>query len=177
VSRWAGLIVFLAEIAKGVFTALLAQTWQLSDTMTGLAVLAAVAGTRWSIWIEGRGGRANTLGVAALLVISWPSVGIGLLIWGVARFLTKSSFWATRCWLLSLPMTLGLATGSWSYAAMGAALCLFYLSEHKTGSDDHTILKETWPSLWAFLTAPPRQNQTSPQGNRDQLFHSEARDK
>jgi glycerol-3-phosphate acyltransferase PlsY len=157
VSRWAGLIVFLAEIAKGVATVLLAQSWQLSEAMTGLAVLAAVVGTRWSIWLRGSGGRANTLGVAALLVLSWPAVAIGVAIWVAARVLTKSSFWATRCWLLSLPVSLGLATMSWWYAGLGAVLAVFYLSEHKTGTDDHTILKETWPSLWAFLTAPRRR--------------------
>ena len=156
VSRWAGLIVFLAEIAKGALTVLLAQKWQLSEPMTGLAVLVAVAGTRWSIWLGGKGGRGNTLGVAAMLVLSWPSVAIGGAVWIAARLLTKSSFWATRCWLISLPISLGLATMSWWYAAMGAGLGLFYLSEHKTGTDDHTILKETWPSLWAFLTAPRR---------------------
>jgi glycerol-3-phosphate acyltransferase PlsY len=161
VSRWAGLLVFLAEIAKGVLTVVLAQEWQLSETMTSLAILAAIAGTRWSIWIEGRGGRGNTLGVAALLALSWPAVAIGFVVWVAARILTRSSFWATRCWLLSLPVALGLATMSGSYVMMGAALGLFYLSEHKTGTDDHTILKETWPSLWAFISAPPRRQHTT----------------
>jgi glycerol-3-phosphate acyltransferase PlsY len=146
--------------------------------MTGLAILAAVAGTRWSIWLRGRGGRANTLGVAALLVISWPAVVIGLAVWLAARILTKSSFWATRCWLLSLPITLGLATMSWWYAALGAVLGLFYLSEHKTDTDDHTILKETWPSLWDFLTAPRRGKQTDQVENRDpdstRMYRAEA---
>jgi acyl phosphate:glycerol-3-phosphate acyltransferase len=161
VSRWAGLIVFLAEIAKGMLTVVLAEKWQLSQAMTGLAVLAALAGTRWSIWIRGSGGRGNTLGVAALLVLCWPAVVICLVVWIAARLLTHSSFWATRCWLLSLPVALGLATLSWSYSLLGAALGIFYLSEHKTESDDHTLLKERWPSLWAFLTAPKRRKRAS----------------
>jgi len=70
VSRWAGLIVFLAEIAKGVLTVSLARKWQLSDIMVGLAIVAALAGTRWSIWIYGDGGHGNTLGVAALLTLA-----------------------------------------------------------------------------------------------------------
>ena len=172
VSRLAGFIVFLAEIAKGVLTVVLAQQWQLSEAMTGLAVITAVAGTRWSIWLRGSGGRGNTLGVAALLVLSWPAVAIGVAVWIAARILTKSSFWATRCWLLSLPISLGLATMSWWYAAMGAGLGLFYLSEHKTGTDDHTILKETWPSLWDFLTAPRRRKQANREDeNGDPFFH------
>jgi glycerol-3-phosphate acyltransferase PlsY len=174
VSRWAGLVVFLAEIAKGMLTVVLAQKWELSDTLTGLAVLAAVAGTRWSIWIDGRGGRGNTLGVAALLVLAWPAVAMGLAVWVAARILTRSSFWATRCWLLSLPVSLGLATMSWSYVVMGAALGLFYLSEHKTGTDDHTILKESWPSLWAIITAPPRKKHNPRDENSGPSFHLDA---
>jgi glycerol-3-phosphate acyltransferase PlsY len=171
VSRWAGLVVFLAEIAKGMLTVVLAQKWQLSDTMTGLAVIAALAGTRWSIWIHGSGGRGNTLGAAAMLALSWPAAAMGLAVWVAARILTRSSFWATRCWLLSLPVALGLATMSWAYAAMGAALGLFYFREHKTGTDDHTILKETWPSLWAFITAPPRRKPVVRNDNNDPSFH------
>lgn len=168
VSRWAGLIVFLAEIAKGLLTAVLAQKWLLSEAMTGLAVLAALAGTRWSIWIKGGGGRGNTLGVAALLVLCWPAVAVSVAVWIVARLLTHSSFWATRCWLLTLPVALGLATLSWSYALLGAALGIFYLSEHRTGTDDHTLLKERWPSLWAFLTAPKRRKRASQEAAGEQ---------
>jgi len=157
VSRWAGVMVLLAEAAKGALTILLAQRWHLSEVMISLAVVAAVAGTHWSIWIRGSGGRGNTLGVAALLVLAWQVVVISVAVWIVARILTRSSFWATRCWLLALPLTLGLVTKSWAYVVMGALLALLYLSMHKTETDDHTILKQTWPNLWAFITAPRRR--------------------
>jgi glycerol-3-phosphate acyltransferase PlsY len=157
VARWAGIIVLLAEAAKGALTVYLAQRWGLSEWMVSLAVIAAVAGTRWSIWIRGSGGRGNTLGVAALLVLAWPAVVIGVAVWIAARLLTRSSFWATRCWLLSLPVSLGLVTKSWPYVVMGAVLGLLYFSTHNTETDDHTILKRTWPNLWAFITTPPRR--------------------
>jgi glycerol-3-phosphate acyltransferase PlsY len=157
VSRWAAIIVFLTEIAKGALTVYLARSWQLSEVMTGLAILAAVAGTRWSIWIYGSGGRGNTLGVAALLVLAWQVVAISAAIWVIARVLTRSSFRATRFWLFLLPVTIWLVTQSWPYALMGAFLALIYLSGHKVKTDDHDILKKTWPSLWAFLTAPRRK--------------------
>jgi glycerol-3-phosphate acyltransferase PlsY len=159
VSRGAAILVMAVETAKGVITVLLAQYWQLSEVMIGLSVVAAVAGTCWPIWLKGRGGRGNTLGVAAMLVLAWPAVLIELAVWIIARLLTHSSFWATRVWLVSLPVTLGLVTQSWSYALMGALLALLYFSAHKTATDDHTILKEKWPSLWAFITAPPRHRE------------------
>jgi glycerol-3-phosphate acyltransferase PlsY len=176
VSRWAAIIVMAAETAKGVVTVLLAQKWQLSEAMVGLAVVAAVAGTRWSIWIKGSGGRGNTLGVAALLVLAWPAVLISLAVWIIARLLTRSSFWATRCWLLSLPVVLGLVTGSWWYALMGALLALLYFSMHKTETDDHTILKENWPSLWAFITTPRRRRDPDQDETSESLTSSDSQE-
>jgi len=139
-------------------------------------VIVAVAGTRWSIWIRGSGGRGNTLGVAALLVLAWPAVVIGIAVWVAARLLTRSSFWATRCWLLSLPVTLGLVTMSWAYVVMGAVLGLLYLSMHKTETDDHTILKEKWPNLWSFLTTPPRRKRPTGDEMPEALISADTQD-
>lgn len=164
VSRLAALSVFLVEIGKGVLSLLLARMLELSEGMTALAVLCAVIGTRWSVWIYGRGGRGNTLTAAALLTLSWPCLVIGAVIWMAARLALRSSFKATRVWWLSLPVTLGLLTGSWGFALMGAALALLSLSANKVETDDHTILKEQWPSLWAFIAAPPRRNRLSGTG-------------
>jgi acyl phosphate:glycerol-3-phosphate acyltransferase len=173
VSRLAGLIVFLAEAAKGAISVVLTERWQLSDWMVGLAVVAAVAGTRWSIWLYGKGGRGNTLGVAALLVLAWQAVVVSLGVWVLARILTRSSFWATRCWLLALPLTLGLVTMSWAYAIMGALLAVIYLSMHNTETDDHAMIKKTYPSLWAFLTTPPRRKKSTTGETRESLMNAD----
>jgi glycerol-3-phosphate acyltransferase PlsY len=157
VTRWAGLLVFVGEAAKGALAVLLARRLGVSDITLGLALVAAVAGTRWSIWMGGAGGRGNTTGVAALLLLAWQSVAFSLLVWIAVRLLARSSFWATRIWILSLPVTLFLVTRSWAFAGSGAALSLIYLSAHDTGTDDHTMIKDNWPNLWAFLSGPPRR--------------------
>jgi glycerol-3-phosphate acyltransferase PlsY len=156
VARWAGLLVLAGEAAKGILVVLLAQHWGVSDLYQGLAVVAAVAGTHWSVWMRGAGGRGNTAGTAALLLIAWQSVALSLAIWILVRLLARSSFLATRIWLLSLPVTLGLVTASWTAAVWGSALSLIYLSAHSKQTDDHTIIKANWPTLWDFLTAPRR---------------------
>src|SRR5439155_26411825 len=58
VHRWAGLIVFLAEIAKGVLAVLAAQVWDGREVAIGRTVLATIVGTRWPIWLRGREGAA-----------------------------------------------------------------------------------------------------------------------
>jgi glycerol-3-phosphate acyltransferase PlsY len=157
VARWAGLLVFLGEASKGVLAVWLARRVGGAELATGLAVVAVVVGTRWSIWMKGAGGRGNTAGGAALIMLAWPAALIGIAFWFLVRYLTHSSFWATRIGLLALPAILGLVTWSWWYVLFGAVLSLIYLSTQKPETDDHSIIKEQWPTLWSFLSGPRRK--------------------
>lgn len=158
VTRWAGLLVFLGEAGKGLLAVSLAE-WRLgSELAIGLTVLATVIGTRWMIWLGFAGGRGNTAGLAAMLRLSWPTLVIGFAIWGLVRLITRSSFWATRISLLTWPFVFGALTQSWIYLIFGAMLSGIYLTTHQTVSDDHSLIKERWPSLWAFLVGPKRRD-------------------
>ncbi len=156
VARWAGLVVFLGEASKGILAVLLARALGGDEVLLGAAVVAAVAGTRWPIWLGGAGGRGNTVGAAALLLIAWPAIPAGGAIWVLARLLAGSSFRATRLTLVLIPFILGLVTQSWWFVLFGSILSVIYLSTQDVKTDDHQIIKERWPNLWAFLTGPPR---------------------
>ena len=160
-ARWAGLLVFLAEIAKGVLAVvvprlLVSGDW--ADLAVGLSVIAVVVGTRWPVWLRFQGGRGNTAGISALTLISFQTGVLLICIWFVLRLLTKSSFLTTRLTLLLLPIAVWIGTQSWWYALVGLALSVIYLSTQRQTSDDHLLLKEDWPSFWAFLTSPPRKS-------------------
>ena len=156
VARWAGLVVFLAEAAKGVGAVLLARSLSSVAMAPALTLLAAVAGTRWSIWLRGAGGRGNTASMAGVLILSWPTVACGLALWCLARLLTRRSFTATRILLLTWPFLFGLLTRSWWNGLAGAALSLMFLTTHRPETDDHLIIRQRWPNLWRFLTGPRR---------------------
>jgi acyl phosphate:glycerol-3-phosphate acyltransferase len=156
VARWAGLLVFLAEAAKGIGAVFLARSLSSHEAAVALTLLAAVAGTRWSIWLRGAGGRGNTAAVAGILLLSWPTVACGLVLWCLARLLTRRSFVATRIVLLAWPLVFGLFTKSWWNGLAGAALSLMFLTTHRPETDDHLLIKERWPNLWRFLTSPRR---------------------
>jgi glycerol-3-phosphate acyltransferase PlsY len=156
VARWAGLLVFLAEAAKGVLAVVLARSVGGGEVAAGLAVLATVVGTRWPIWLRGAGGRGNTAAMAGLLVISWLTLAGALGLWLVARLLTRSSFRATRIAFLLWPFIFGIVTLSWWSVLLGATFSLVFLSTHRRETDDHLLIKDRWPNLRAFLTAHPR---------------------
>ncbi|MEK6587734.1 MAG: glycerol-3-phosphate acyltransferase [Chloroflexota bacterium] len=157
VTRWAGLLVYLGETAKGLLAVALARGVNDSPVAIGVTLLATVIGTRWMVWLGFAGGRGNTAGLAAMLLLSWQTLLIGVGIWALVRVITRNSFWATRISLFSLPFVFGWLTQSWVYLLFGLALSEIYLTTHKTVTDDHTIIKERWPSLWAFLIGPKRK--------------------
>ncbi|MSP14051.1 MAG: glycerol-3-phosphate acyltransferase [Chloroflexi bacterium] len=158
VARWAGLLAFLAEVAKGMGAVWLARTVGGDDFTAALTLGAALVGTRWSIWLRGAGGRGNTLGVAGLLLISWLSLVASLALWLLVRRLTHSNFTATRVTMIVWPLLAGLVMQVWWPLPCGAVFSLLFLSTHRKETDDHLILKSQWSGVRAFLRAPPRKH-------------------
>ena len=156
VARWAGLLVFLLEAAKGVLAVLFVRAVGGNELLVAAGVLATVAGTRWSVWLKGAGGRGNTAGVAALFLIAWQIPLLILVVWILVRVLTRSSFLATRISLLSWPLVFGVVAATWWYALFGAAMAMIYLEAQREETDDHLLIKEQWSNVWAFLTSPRR---------------------
>lgn len=158
VTRWAGLFVFVTELSKGVLAVLVSQATGASDALLYTAVLGAVVGTRWPIWLKFHGGRGNTVCVGALLLVSWPTLAIGFVIWSVIRLITRSSFFATRTSLILWPAVFGVLELSLIAFLFGVLLVLIYLSTHEKATDDHTLIRGRWPSLSSFLFSPPRNH-------------------
>ena len=157
VARWAGLLVLLLEAAKGMGAVLLVKAAGGGEPLVALGLMATVCGTRWSVWMKGAGGRANTAGVGGLLLIEWSLIFWFLVVWIPARLIFHSSFVATRISLVAWPLIFYLVTGVWWYALFGVALSLIYLQAQKPDTDDHAMIKEKWPNLWSFITSRKRK--------------------
>jgi glycerol-3-phosphate acyltransferase PlsY len=156
-TRWAGLLAFLSEAVKGFLAVIIPRSQDQGEIIVGLVVIAVVVGTRWPIWLGFKGGRGNTAGLSALLLISWQTLAFSLAVWVLARLLVHHSFIASRITLAMLPILTAGVTRSWWYALLGLALAVIYLAAQQRRSDDHQLIKERWPSFWAFLTSPRRR--------------------
>jgi glycerol-3-phosphate acyltransferase PlsY len=159
VHRWAGLLVFAAEISKGVIAVLVPRALGLGEASIYLSALGVVIGTRWPVWLRFQGGRGNSAGVGALLVLSWETLAAGGVVWILVRLLSGSSFWATRVAFVIWPALFGWFMRSWLGFFFAGVLVVLYLSTQHVSSDDHLIIKERWPSLAAFLFSPPRDEE------------------
>ncbi len=157
VHRWAGLLVFAAEIGKGLAAVTMARTLDGSDHAVGVTALATIVGTRWPVWLRGQGGRGNTAAMAALLVISPAALVVVSLLYLAGRLVTRSNFVAMRISLVTLPAILGGIMQSWAWLLFGACFSLLFLSTHRVETDDHLLLKSRWRSFMGFWTAPPRR--------------------
>lgn len=156
VARWAGLIAFLGEIAKGVLAVQIPSWLGADQYLVGVSMVGAVIGTRWPVWLGFKGGRGNTTGLAACALVSLPAMLLLLLCWAAARVIFNKSFTATRLTLLALPVIFWLSSHTVWLTLTGLALSLLYLHAQQPSSDDHSLIKRRWPSFWSFLTSPPR---------------------
>jgi glycerol-3-phosphate acyltransferase PlsY len=156
VCRWAGILTFAAEIGKGMITVVIPRRLGASDLEIYAAVLAAIVGTRWPVWLGFQGGRGNSVGFGALALLSWPSLMIGLAVWVAARLITRTSFWASRICIFCWPIIFGLMERSWLALIFAGLIGFVYFTTHDVKTDDHLIIKEQWPSFLAFLFSPPR---------------------
>lgn len=157
VHRWTAALVFALEALKGGLAVLVPRALGANEFEIGCTVIAAFIGTRWSIWLGGRGGRGNTLGAAALTVSSPISLVVCVALYLAARVLSHSNFVAMRVMLVLLPVVFGIVTQSWYSVLFAATFALLFLTTHNPETDDHLLLKESFPTLWAFLTAPKRK--------------------
>jgi acyl phosphate:glycerol-3-phosphate acyltransferase len=157
VHRWAGLLVFSAEIAKGSLAVVMARVLVGDDVAVGVSAVAVFVGTRWPVWLRFHGGRGNTAAASSLMVISAPAVLSLAALWLVVRMVGYSNFVATRLLLAALPVVLGLFTASWWWAGVGGAYALLFLTTHRPETDDHLLLKQQYPGVAAFLTSPRRR--------------------
>lgn len=158
VARWAGLIAFAGEISKGVLAVVLPPLLGDEPYLVGLAILGVVTGTRWPVWLGFKGGRGNTAGLSACLLV-YPDCMLLLLgIWLVVRILFNRSFIATRLALFAFPLvSWGVSNSLW-FTLTAAGLSLLYLHAQQPTTDDHLLLNQQGKSVWGFLLSPLRRN-------------------
>jgi acyl phosphate:glycerol-3-phosphate acyltransferase len=156
VHRWAGLVVLLTEVAKGLLAVLIPWFASGEPVLIGVCAVGAFVGTRWPVWLGFHGGRGNTCAAASLVLIAPLAVAVLGMVWFGVRWIGVSNFGATRVMVAALPVVVGATTLSWWWLAVGVAYVLLFLTTHRPTTDDHLLIEQQFPSLWAFITSPRR---------------------
>ncbi len=113
VSRGAGkgalVLVFLADVAKGLVAALLAPYLWNNPWAVTAAGIAAVIGHNWPVWLHFRGGMGLATSIGAAVLAAWPVVLVAAVSLAMIRFLIiRHSPRATIVASLTIPVTMRL---------------------------------------------------------------------
>jgi acyl phosphate:glycerol-3-phosphate acyltransferase len=133
----AGLIVFIAEGAKGV------SAYTIGHAVAGrpegelLGALAALIGVNWSLFLRFRGGRGTTLCAFVSIIISPWLILAALGLWMSVYFARHDNFLATRLNILGFPFLVLALKQSWTYFAFACVASTIVLLRHDRATDDH----------------------------------------
>ena len=120
-----GLLVLVADIAKGSLAVIIALWFDLSLILVLVAGFAAVVGHSWPVFLKFKGGKgaATTLGVLFALVPLEFAISLALILTIIV--ITSNVRLAVVVGLLVLPLIIWQINGSGMLIAYSAALFLF----------------------------------------------------
>lgn len=144
-----GLITALGDAGKGM----LAVWWagsHFADVPAAplVALLAAMAGHNWSIWLRFEGGGGLATFVGGMVLIGWVTVAVLIPFWGLSYAITRHKYLSAVLACTALPVVVGAYLSSWQhfYFGLGAAVLLG--------------LKQV--RAWARLAAGPMEESGNP---------------
>ncbi|RLE20046.1 MAG: acyl-phosphate glycerol 3-phosphate acyltransferase [Acidobacteria bacterium] len=96
-----GAVVTLVDMAKGALPVMVMQWYDPASRWLALAMLAAVVGHIFPVWLRFRGGKGVATAFGAFLVLAPAAAGVAFLVWlvvvVVGRFVALGSMIATAC--------------------------------------------------------------------------------
>lgn len=141
----AGMIVFIAEGAKGAAAVVLGRLLLHDNQGAVLCAVAALVGVNWSIFLSFAGGRGSTLSVFVIVLISPWTLLASALLWMAVYGVRRDNFLATRANIILFPFIAYGVTHSWSLTGLSAAACAVLFMRHDRRTDDHYQLAQRPP--------------------------------
>lgn len=127
VGRFAGVMVIITDIGKGALAAYIADKFSEHVFIPLLAVVLAMIGHNWMIYIGFRGGQGVSTFLGGLLYLSPISFPfLYLLFIPVALFITKDSYLSTALGFFIFSFFLWVYEGSIWWLAFGLLITLVY---------------------------------------------------
>lgn len=132
----AGLIVLLADIAKGALAVLVAQWLGLPLIWTLLVGFAAIAGHNWPVFLKFKGGKGAATALGVLLVLVPREFAISLAIIAIVIVVTSNIRLAIAVGLVFLPLFIWLLNGSVMLISYALAISFFLAIRTVIGSGE-----------------------------------------
>jgi glycerol-3-phosphate acyltransferase PlsY len=118
----AGVLTGVLDVGKGMAAVLVGRASGLGSVAPLVAVICAVIGHNWPVWLKfhGGGGLATFGGGLALTMPIWQILVAGCA-YGLLYLVTKHKYFSSVFMCAALPLWLGLSKSSWDYFLFGLA--------------------------------------------------------
>ncbi|GEA94108.1 glycerol-3-phosphate 1-O-acyltransferase PlsY [Weissella viridescens] len=128
----AGIIVLCLDVLKGSAGALMACLWGPipADYWYFAVGVGAIIGHTYSVWIGFKGGKAVATSLGVLMVYSLPMVGIAMLAFGIAVFLTSMVSVGSMAGFISVTIA-ALLYQDWALFIVALILTIFVIYRHR----------------------------------------------
>ena len=123
----AGILVLLADIAKGAAAVVIAEWLELPLPWVMAAGFAAVVGHSWPVFLGFKGGKSAATVLGVLVILLPREFGAALLVMAVAILVTSNVRLAIAFGLLAIPIFIWLFGSSLLLAGYSLALSLFLI--------------------------------------------------
>ncbi|HOC06245.1 MAG TPA: glycerol-3-phosphate 1-O-acyltransferase PlsY [Bacillota bacterium] len=126
-----GIIVALMDVGKVLLALIITRSWLISEAATACAVLAAVLGHNWSVYVGFRGGKGIAVSIGAYLFL-FPDLAVGALLAAVFIVLmTKYVSLGSLNFLMTMTTMLLVSDTSLWFKGLGILLLIIGMYRHK----------------------------------------------
>jgi len=122
---WEGIVVGVADVAKGAVTILIAQALIVSEFWLLGAGFAALVGHNFPVFLGFRGGKGSATTIGIFLLLAPREIGIAFGIIALALFITHNVALAIGIGFVFIPLLIWLFQGSAVLAFYSLALVSF----------------------------------------------------
>ena len=126
-----GALALIGDVGKGVLAAWLTSFLSVPLWLSGLAVV----GHNWSLFLKFTGGKGVATTMGLLVVFSWPTLLVALLVWVVTVALTRYVAIGSMAALLTAPVVLYFFEApsvNWELVGLFSALGLMTVWQHRS---------------------------------------------
>ena len=112
--KWVGIFVTVIDLLKGIVPIFLAGfIFENKAAAVSAAMVGAVVGHCYPVWLKFHGGRGLSTGAGALLVISWVWVPLWLMLYFVTEKATKNVHASSVIALVGMPLVILFVPDQW----------------------------------------------------------------
>jgi glycerol-3-phosphate acyltransferase PlsY len=171
-----GVMVFVADVAKGALSILAAKWLGVDQWIIFAAGLASVAGHSWSVFLRFKGGRGGATGYGIFLALTPAAAGIVFVLMLAILILTSNGRLSLIGGFVAQPLLIWAFGGSLAvilYAVAVPALLatrMIYTDRHKILDPDvrkNLIIDRNY-TWWQSKRALPADNKNSNEGKNDE---------